>query len=208
MWGRDEMILLKNCTNLSSKAVSHAERRRGSDSELSWHANCSKQVMKVLFVSKNFEGTSLDLDKCDPEELVMMVDVDRCISCGSCQLACQIENGEDAAHSAACRPMKAKAGRNAGDIRTVNLPLACRHCESPCDYYSQYNFWITCPSASFGEAGSAACDFCVKRTGRGLWPACATRCSMKAIYFGPVREMLFVLEEKKLREMGDVTISD
>ncbi len=164
------------------------------------------RYMKVLFVSKKFEGTSLDLSSCAPEELVMMIDIDRCISCGSCQLACQIENGEDAAHPARCRRITGKPEKNAGNRRTVNLPLACRHCESPCDYYSQYNFWISCPSAGLREE-RADCDFCVKRTEKGLWPACATKCAMKAIYFGPAGEMLFALEEKRLREMGDVTIT-
>jgi Fe-S-cluster-containing dehydrogenase component len=162
------------------------------------------RFMKILFVSKKFEGTSIDLRNCDPEELVMMVDVDRCISCGSCELACQIENGEDAAHPAPFRPIKVEPENESGNRRTVNLPLACRHCESPCDYYSQYNFWTTCPSAVVRKGKSTACDFCAKRTEKGLWPACATRCAMKTIYFGPAREILFTLDEKKLREMGNV----
>lgn len=33
-------------------------------------------------MSKKFERTSLDLSKCAPAELIMMVDLDRCIACG------------------------------------------------------------------------------------------------------------------------------
>lgn len=159
--------------------------------------------MKVIFVSRKFEKTTLDLRSCDPEELVMMVDVDRCISCGSCQLACQMEHGEDASNPASFRPIRVERENSE---RTVYLPLACRHCESPCEYYGQYNFWITCPTAGSRKGENAVCDFCVKRTEKGLWPACATRCTMKTIYFGPAREVLFTLEEKRLREMGDVGI--
>ena len=162
--------------------------------------------MKVLFVSKKFERTTLDLSRCDPGELIMMVDVDRCIACGSCELACQIENGEDAANPAPVRPFGVEQENGEGNRRMVCLPLACRHCGSPCDYYSQYNFWITCPSDRTRNEKSTACDFCVKRTEKGLWPACATRCTMKAIYFGPAGDILFTLEEKRLREMGDVRI--
>ena len=162
--------------------------------------------MKVLFVSRKFEGTTIDLSDCDPEELVMMVDMDRCISCGACQLACQIENGEDAAHPGLFRPITVEPENAPGSRRTVALPAACRHCESPCDYYNPYNFWISCPSAVVRKGTTACCDFCVKRTEKGLWPACATRCAMKTIYFGPAREIRFTLEEKRLREMGDVRI--
>jgi formate dehydrogenase iron-sulfur subunit len=162
--------------------------------------------MKVLFVSKKFERTTLDLSKCDPGELIMMVDLDRCISCGSCELACQIEHGEDAAKPASVRQIRVGREDGGGIDRTVCLPLSCRHCGSPCDYYSRYNFWITCPSDKTRNEKSAVCDFCVKRTEKGLWPACATRCTMKAVFFGTAGDMLFALEEKRLREMGDVRI--
>lgn len=163
--------------------------------------------MKIVFVSNKFERTNLDLSTCDPEEIVMIVDVDRCISCGSCELACQIEHGESAGRPAPCRPIMIEQHNNAGNRRAVYLPLACRHCESPCDYYSQYNFWITCPSARIENKESVNCDFCVKRTETGLWPACATRCTMKTIYFGPAKNSLFILGEKRLREMGDVKLA-
>lgn len=162
--------------------------------------------MKILFVSTKFEGTLLGLSDCDPEESVLMVDIDRCISCGTCGLACQMETGKDAAHPGSCRRIKAAPEQGGENGRMITLPLMCRHCAAPCEYHSQYNFWITCPSSGAHNEKNIACDFCGQRAEQGLWPACATRCTMKTIYFGPARDILFVLKEKKLREMGDVRI--
>jgi len=162
--------------------------------------------MKVIFVSRRFERTAFDLAACDPDELVMMVDIDRCISCGACGMACRIEHGEDAAHPGGFRPITVASDQRAG-TRTVFLPLACRHCTAPCEYYSQYNFWITCPADRERHETSPACDSCARRTEAGLWPACATRCSMKTIYFGAARDMNFVLREKRLGELGDVRLT-
>jgi Fe-S-cluster-containing dehydrogenase component len=163
--------------------------------------------MKILFVSKNFENTrATDFKKFDPEELLMVIDVDRCISCGACQLACQLEHSDASGMPGTFRPVHIQGENDARDSRTLYLPLACRHCESPCDYYSPYNFWTTCPSGKGKDQKIISCDFCIDRVQRGIWPACATRCSMKAIYFGHPEDIAFVLGEKRLREMGDVKI--
>ncbi|MCL5024040.1 MAG: 4Fe-4S binding protein [Nitrospirae bacterium] len=162
--------------------------------------------MKLVFVSKQFERAAFDLSHCDPEELVMVIDTDRCISCGSCELACQLERGGRENCPASFRPTGAGPGRQENE-HAVHLPLSCRHCDTPCDYYSQYNFWITCPSNKREDGKTVPCDFCAERLKEGLWPACATRCTMKAIYFGPVKDIAFVLREKRLREMGDVALS-
>lgn len=162
--------------------------------------------MKLVFVSKQFERAAFDLSHCDPEELVMVIDADRCVSCGSCQLACQLERGERERGPASFRPVG--VGPESPENRhAVHLPLACRHCASPCDYYSQYNFWITCPSKKRGDGKTVPCDFCAERLKEGFWPACATRCTMKAIYFGPAKDIAFALREKRLREMGDVALA-
>jgi Fe-S-cluster-containing dehydrogenase component len=164
--------------------------------------------MKILFVSTNFEKrTAPHQKKPDPEEWVMLVDVDRCISCGSCQLACQIEHGGAAPMPGTFRPIEVHGKDNSEETRIIYLPSACRHCESPCEYYSPYNFWTTCPKGKEQEKKFIACDSCVDRIQQGLWPACATRCSMKTIYFGAYEDISFTLGEKGLREMGDVDFS-
>jgi len=163
--------------------------------------------MRLLFVSSNFEQRKpIDSGKYDPDELVMMIDVDRCISCGACQLACAIEHGEVNGMPGSFRPIEIRGKEKNAESRIVYLPLACRHCESPCDYYNPYNFWTTCPKGKNLEKEFISCDSCIDRTREGMWPACATRCSMKTIYFGSFKDIAFTLGEKGLREMGDVEI--
>ena len=164
--------------------------------------------MKIIFVGKNFESKGIDLNRCDPEEPVMMIDVDRCISCGSCELACQLEHGSDMGNPAPFRPITTESEKGKQGRRIIYLPLSCRHCESPCDYYSAYNFWINCPNSASEDADMISCDFCIDRTEKGLWPACATRCTMKLIYFGRAHDVAFALGEKRLREMGDVDVPE
>jgi len=163
--------------------------------------------MRILFVSTNFEkrGT-VDLRKYDPEEFLMLVDLDRCISCGACELACQIEHGDLDGTPGSFRPITVEPSR--GESRTLYLPLACRHCESACDYCDTYNFWTTCPKGKEENKNIIPCDGCVERREMGLWPACAIRCSMKTIYFGSAQDIGFVLGEKGLREMGNIDITE
>jgi Fe-S-cluster-containing dehydrogenase component len=165
--------------------------------------------MRILFVSANFEkGKTIDLRKYDPEELLMLIDLDRCISCGACELACQIEHGDLNGMFGCFRPISVERKSGYGDNRILYLPLACRHCESPCDYYGPDNFWTTCPRGKEKGRNIISCDACIDRTQKGFWPACATRCSMKTIYFGSPQDIAFTLGEKGLREMGNVDISE
>lgn len=157
--------------------------------------------MKLYFTSRRFKGETFDPDKCQPDELVMMVDLDRCIGCGACALACEIEHEGALGAGEAMRPIAVAAQ---AESRMVCLPLTCRHCETPCEYQSDYNFWVMCPSEKTKASTRAFCDSCVKRVGEDLYPACAMRCTMKTIYFGRPSEMALVLADKRLREKGDV----
>lgn len=162
--------------------------------------------MKIIFMSKGFEKTSMDLASCDPEELIMLIDFERCISCGACEVACQLEHGEGPESPAVYRPVRFRTGEGDENAGTLYMPLACRHCKAPCDYYSQYNFWITCPSAKGCDESVPSCDLCAERLKQGLWPACATRCSMKTICFGYAKDIAFVLKDKRLRDLGEVRL--
>lgn len=164
--------------------------------------------MKIIFVSKNFERKAIDLRKCDPEERVMMIDVDRCISCGSCELACQLEHSDSSGNPGSFRPIWRRDKANRKNGFAFYLPLSCRHCKSPCEYYSPYNFWINCPNANIRQDELLSCDICADRLQEGMWPACATRCTMKTIYFGRAHDVAFTLGEKRLREMGDAGVPE
>jgi Fe-S-cluster-containing dehydrogenase component len=159
-------------------------------------------AMKILWVSTKFTRQEAELEKLPEEETILMVDLDRCISCGACQYACQIEHRRGNLSEAKPRvfSVKMKEGNNA--CRSIHLPLSCRHCDTPCEYYDSNNFWVTCNSDA--ESRDDLCDSCADRSKNGLMPACAMRCSMKCIYFGYAKDILFALNEKRLRQMGEV----
>jgi len=159
--------------------------------------------MKIVWVSTRFSRLEAELDKLPEDENVLVVDMDRCISCGACELACQAEHrAGDMPPQGGPRIFMTRMKDGAQDPSTVRLPLSCRHCGSPCEFQDPQNFWVTCPSGREGRAQT--CDGCPDRLAAGLMPACATRCSMKCIYFGTARDMWFVLSEKRLRKMGEV----
>lgn len=169
-------------------------------------ATTDDETMKILCVSKNFTRLEADLERLDEDELVMMVDFDRCIACGACQFACQTEHAREGAGWAG-RPGAIQVKLKEGACTSaLNLPLSCRHCEAPCEFRSPYNFWITCPASDSGRGPEVLCDRCQERLERGLMPACATRCSMKCITFGHPKEVALALNEKRLRELGDLLI--
>lgn len=147
-----------------------------------------------------------DISRYDPEELVMLIDVDRCISCGACALACRLEHGDGRGRPGRIRPIRVGLEKDAGPKLTLNLPSSCRHCSRPCEYYNAYNFWTTCPDTKKPDPETAACNFCIRRVEKGFMAACATRCSMKAIHFGKAGDVALALGEKRLCEMGDAAL--
>jgi len=164
--------------------------------------------MKILFASTKIERSkTVDLEKYDPDEFIMLVDLDRCIRCGACALACQLEHGDVQEHGDLIRPIILELDGGREEVRILNLPLSCRHCNAPCEYHDPYNFWITCPRGREKEKKLRSCDACLERTEAGFWPACATRCSMKTIFFGFPQDIAFTLVERGLREMGSIDVS-
>lgn len=163
--------------------------------------------MKLGFVSKRFRGERLDPHSY-PDEWILMIDLDRCIGCGACAFACRVEHGDllSTAGTDQDFPLRPVLPLSTGpaEPRMACLPGMCRHCPTPCQYHSDYNFWAICPSLETRNATPAFCDTCTDRLGEGQWPACATRCTMKTIYFGRGKDMDIILSEKRLREMGDV----
>jgi Fe-S-cluster-containing dehydrogenase component len=48
------------------------------------------------------------------------------------------------------------------------------------------------------------CDYCKDRVDQGLMPACATKCSTKALYFGDVNEMSTILRERHAKHLTQI----
>lgn len=163
--------------------------------------------MKIFHVSRNFKRHAINLTETDPEELVMMVDVDRCISCGSCQIACRLEHGRNAPLLIALEKCANDPPHGTSILRALALPSTCRYCDAPCEYRNEYNFWTSCPTGRAPCTPSDYCDACADRMAEGYMPACATRCTMKCIYFGRAADVAFAMGEKRLREMGDAELN-
>jgi Fe-S-cluster-containing dehydrogenase component len=161
--------------------------------------------MRVIFVSQRFGAQQADLAAGNPDAPVLMVDLDRCIACGACSLACRLEAPLGDGQLAPPRSILFHPAEGGGRL-SLRLPLSCRFCPDPCAYHSPYNFWTTCPQDERRTALFQACDACAARLAQGWMPACATRCPMKCIYFGRAADVAFVLREKRLRSFGDLEL--
>ncbi|MBW2307016.1 MAG: hypothetical protein JRG73_08790 [Deltaproteobacteria bacterium] len=162
--------------------------------------------MEIIFTGSQFERATEPLAIPD-DQMVMMVDLDRCIRCGTCQLACRLEHAEQG-EPGPVRNLQL-GNEKSGQAQIFTLPGACRKCATPCMYYDTNNFWIRCPDEkATARAKEPACDLCMERIERGYWPSCATRCPMKTIYVGTAADIEITLKDKRFREYGDVIIRE
>jgi len=134
------------------------------------------------------------------------LDLHRCVGCGSCVLACRIENGRSD-QQAWRRVLPLNLRRHPGGP-TYFLSVACHHCDEPaclrgcpsgayekradgivlhredrclgCRYCE-----MTCPFGAprfDGERGIISkCHLCADRLDRGLLPACVAACPTEAL---------------------------
>lgn len=156
--------------------------------------------MEIVFTASRF-AQQTSLEALPRDRTILLVDLDRCIRCGTCQLACALEHGSEG---------------TPGEVRVLiagreifALPGGCRLCRTPCAYYDLMNFWTRCPEEKApARSREPTCDLCRARMAKGLWPACATRCPMKAIYAGTVEDISLVLRDKRFRQYGEVASHD
>lgn len=154
---------------------------------------------------------------------ILMIDASRCSGCGTCEVACKLENELPAGP----RPIKAiQIGPLTTDKGLIMeyLPTACYHCDRPaCVFacptgamqkrgdgivFSDLTLCIGCQTCAvacpFGvpqlnpDTGKIAkCDGCRTRVDQGLWPVCALKCPTDAIRFGP---LLKVVHQRRTEE--------
>ena len=155
--------------------------------------------MRVIYIGTKYNERGTALRDVHPDEIVMIVDMDRCIGCGACRLGCQAEHGD--AFTAPVRRI-GMCHINNTPTKLRALPTSCESCEYPCDYKS-VSYWSVCPAEKTVSYQGALCDYCVDRVVKGLTAACATRCAMKCLHVGRAADIMFTLEEKRLRDMGE-----
>jgi anaerobic selenocysteine-containing dehydrogenase/Fe-S-cluster-containing dehydrogenase component len=162
------------------------------------------------------------------ERLALMIDLERCIGCKSCEAACKAEHGLGPGEYRNKVVWLGDADRPALDFLTVT----CQHCERPaCLRACPVNpkaivkdpatgvvsvvedrctgcgeCVIACPYGAMGydstDHHSVKCDLCADRRSQGRIPACASVCPGHAISFGKRSDHLACAEAegRKLRD--------
>ena len=146
------------------------------------------------------------------------VELRKCLSCHSCELACAVEHSASKELVRAIYEEPSPVARvRLEQVEGASIPLQCRHCEdAPCiticpsgaieklgpeqaviiheDKCIGCKFCIAvCPFGVVGlrSDGKVAlkCDLCLSRTAEGLLPACVTACPSGALRFLSVEEL-------------------
>jgi tetrathionate reductase subunit B len=138
----------------------------------------------------------------------MAVDLDRCIGCEACAVACAIEN--DVPEGYLRRRVGEVAVGDEGNLRLMFLHMQCYHCEKPpcvdvcptgATYVNDdkvclvdYNICIGCracvSACPYGmryphpRGFVDKCTLCDHRIARGREPACVEVCPTRALVFG------------------------
>jgi carbon-monoxide dehydrogenase iron sulfur subunit len=157
--------------------------------------------------------------------LAVYVDIDRCIECFSCEVACKQEHNLPAGLRL-LRVLRLER-LNKGRVERISGPSACMHCfDAPCV--------SSCPSKALGrnedgivlvkrsrcigckmcliacpfgapqfdnEGVMIKCDLCVNRLRQGEKPACVSACTVEALKFGTVEDLSYAAKEKWLNQI-------
>ena len=148
----------------------------------------------------------------------IFVQIKKCLSCHSCELACAVEHSASRDLVRAIHEDPPPAPRvRLEQVEGASIPLQCRHCEdAPCV--------TVCPSGAIEKLGpeqaviihedkcigckfciavcpfgvvnlrsdgkvALKCDLCLSRTEEGLPPACVTACPSGALCFLTAEEL-------------------
>lgn len=144
-------------------------------------------------------------------QFAIMVDLERCIGCRSCEISCKTENGANKVRNKVIR-IDPQAGS-----RLTFMSMPCMHCETPackqacptgaifkrpqdgvvlideakcigCRYCS-----FACPygAMNFDAERKVAdkCTYCAHRLDRGEIPACVSKCPGHALSFGKAESL-------------------
>ncbi|HBY92855.1 MAG TPA: 4Fe-4S ferredoxin [Chloroflexi bacterium] len=162
---------------------------------------------------------------------VMFHDQERCIGCFACEVACKLENDVPVGPRLV-RMIQVGPQEVNGRLRTRWVYMSCYQCEhaacvavcptgamrtreSDGIVYVDEASCIGCKACILACPWGAVqfnprtnkvikCDYCKDRVDQGLWPACATKCATKALFFGNANEYTTVLRERAARRQANL----
>ncbi len=147
------------------------------------------------------------------------IDLSRCIGCNSCTIACKQWHDIEPGPAKPLRVYQWENG-GIPELKLHMLPVMCYHCEQPvcvdaCENKSIYkeekygavlvdtekcrgnrDCWRACPYGTPQYANDdpdtkmLKCDMCIERLEQGLKPICILSCSMRALEFAPLPEII------------------
>ncbi|MFX0195805.1 MAG: 4Fe-4S dicluster domain-containing protein [Candidatus Hodarchaeota archaeon] len=147
------------------------------------------------------------------------VDLSRCIGCNACVIACKQWHNIPPGPIKWMRTYQWEKGVFP-NTRIHILPIMCYHCENPVCIKACPNAaihkeekygavlvdiqkcqgmrkcWLACPYGAPQYEGDepgvkmSKCNMCIDRLERGLKPICVMSCSMRAMEFGPLDELM------------------
>jgi Fe-S-cluster-containing dehydrogenase component len=165
----------------------------------------------------------------DVPQWAMIIDLNRCIGCQSCVIACKNQS-KTTTGNFNTKILSVETGRYPA-ARIVYTPVQCNHCDNPpcvaaCPVGATFKLangivvtdWDKCQAdgacvakCPYGARsqdpryGNKAdkCDFCLDRLNQGLEPACVESCPAKARIFGdtnrPLGEFAAYLKQSGLK---------
>jgi anaerobic dimethyl sulfoxide reductase subunit B (iron-sulfur subunit) len=142
------------------------------------------------------------------------VDLSRCIGCNGCVIACKQWHDIPPGPVKWMRVYQWESG-SFPHTRIHLLPIMCYHCENPvCARACPHNA-LACPygtpqfeTDAVTSAKMSKCNMCIERLKDGLKPICVLSCSMRALEFGPLDEIIGKYgNQRKIEGMPKETIT-
>jgi Fe-S-cluster-containing dehydrogenase component len=163
---------------------------------------------------------------------VLLVDIDNCVRCHSCQVACRQEHGLSFdTQSKWCQVMTIGPRRIGQELHIDFVPMMCFQCDDPiCTYFCPVNALSKradgkvvideeactgcrlcvygCPYGNifYNETKGAVgkCDLCSSRVRHGIEPACVQHCIGGALQFLTHEELTHITTGEHTYRMGMV----